>query len=179
MLVDVSELTRTPGGEEVRRGTLALSAGDLALAEVRAVEPAEARIRLRNVGGALIAEGEASTRVKVPCARCGTEFSLTVEASWETTYRRGPEGSAGTVGIGEDGETEWTFFEGSAIDVTPDVIQALSLALPMKPLCRPYCRGLCPVCGQNLNEGSCSCETQTVDPRWAALQDYARKTKGV
>ncbi len=179
MLVDVSELTKTPGGEEVRKGTVALSADDLALAELRTVEPAEVRIRLRNVGGTIIVEGSASTRAVVPCARCGTEFPLSVEASWETTYRRGPEGTAGTVETGEDGQTEWTFFEGNEIDITPDVVQALSLALPMKPLCRPDCRGLCPVCGQNLNERSCSCETQTVDPRWAALQEFARKTKGV
>ena len=179
MLVDVSELTKTPGGEEVCRGKVTLTPGDLALTEVRGVAPAEVWLRLRNVDGSITAEGHATTTVKVLCARCGTEFELPVEADWETIYRRGPEGSAGNVETGEDGQTEWTFFEGNEIDVSSDVVQAMSLGLPMKPLCRPDCRGLCPVCGQNLNEGSCSCQAQSVDPRWAALQEFGRKTKGV
>ncbi|MEG2005510.1 MAG: DUF177 domain-containing protein, partial [Bilophila sp.] len=44
------------------------------------------------------------------------------------------------------------------------------LALPVKPLCRPDCKGLCPVCGQNRNEGSCSCVQEEGDPRLAALR---------
>ena len=181
MLVDISELSKTPGGEEIRRGTVPLAPDNLALAELRQVTPAEVTVRLRNITGAIVAEGTAKMTVTVPCARCGTEFEMPVKASWEGTYRRGPEGSAGKVetGEGEDGETEWTLFEGGEIDFTADVIQALTLSLPMKPLCRPDCHGLCPVCGQNLNEGSCSCEPRTVDSRWAKLEEFAPKNKGV
>jgi uncharacterized protein len=44
------------------------------------------------------------------------------------------------------------------------------LSLPSSPVCRPDCKGLCPHCGQDLNEGSCDCHTEAVDPRWAALK---------
>ena len=51
--------------------------------------------------------------------------------------------------------------------VTTDLL----LSLPMKSLCREDCRGLCPQCGHNLNEGLCGCRQETVDPRLAALKD--------
>jgi uncharacterized protein len=53
-----------------------------------------------------------------------------------------------------------------------ELIEAdLILSLPMKTLCRESCKGLCPMCGKNLNEGPCDCRTQTVDPRLAVLKD--------
>ena len=51
--------------------------------------------------------------------------------------------------------------------VTTDLL----LSLPMKSLCREDCRGLCPQCGHNLNNGECGCRQETVDPRLAALKD--------
>ena len=47
----------------------------------------------------------------------------------------------------------------------------LILSLPMKTLCREDCRGLCPMCGKNLNDGLCGCRTESVDPRLAVLKD--------
>ncbi len=53
------------------------------------------------------------------------------------------------------------------------VRESLVLALPMKMLCREDCKGLCPICGINLNEEFCSCEEQTFDPRWSKLRQFA------
>jgi len=50
------------------------------------------------------------------------------------------------------------------------VVEQLQLDVPMKPVCRPDCKGLCPVCGTDRNAGDCGCDTRTVDPRWAALE---------
>ena len=58
------------------------------------------------------------------------------------------------------------------LDVTEAVRQHLLLAVPMVPICRPECRGLCPRCGRNLNEQDCGCEpVETIDPRLAPLLD--------
>lgn len=46
------------------------------------------------------------------------------------------------------------------------------LSIPIKPLCSEKCEGLCPECGQNLNQGNCDCESENVDPRLASLKDY-------
>jgi uncharacterized protein len=55
------------------------------------------------------------------------------------------------------------------LEMDPILIEQLQLNIPMKPLCRADCRGLCPVCGADRNVGACSCEESHVDPRWEAL----------
>ncbi|MDA8019646.1 MAG: DUF177 domain-containing protein [Thermoanaerobaculia bacterium] len=55
------------------------------------------------------------------------------------------------------------------IDTRELALEQMQLAVPMKPLCRESCKGLCGICGQNLNEGNCDCEPE-IDPRWAALE---------
>jgi uncharacterized protein len=59
--------------------------------------------------------------------------------------------------------------EGEVLDSAPILLEQLQLNVPMKPLCRPDCRGLCPICGADLNAGMCSCEERSEDPRWAGL----------
>jgi uncharacterized protein len=59
--------------------------------------------------------------------------------------------------------------EGEVLETDPILIEQLQLNVPMKPLCRPDCQGLCPICGADLNAGPCSCTEETVDPRWAGL----------
>lgn len=59
--------------------------------------------------------------------------------------------------------------KGEALETDPILLEQLQLNIPMKPLCRPDCLGLCPVCGVDRNETACTCEEQTVDSRWAAL----------
>ncbi len=54
-------------------------------------------------------------------------------------------------------------------DVEPLLIEQLQLNIPMRPLCRPDCRGLCPQCGTDLNQAACECGRREVDPRWAGL----------
>lgn len=55
------------------------------------------------------------------------------------------------------------------MDTGPLLHEQLQLNIPMKPLCRPDCAGLCPVCGADLNLGPCGCREKPADPRWAAL----------
>jgi len=61
------------------------------------------------------------------------------------------------------------------IDISGQVREALLLALPMRLLCREDCRGLCPECGADLNEGPCDCRREAADPRWGPLQELKRK----
>lgn len=59
--------------------------------------------------------------------------------------------------------------DGEVLETAPILLEQLQLNVPMKPLCRPDCQGLCPICGADRNAGACSCEEQSVDPRWAGL----------
>ena len=55
-------------------------------------------------------------------------------------------------------EIEKYYFKGDKIDVTPAIRDTILLAIPIKTLCKPHCKGLCPICGKNLNEGDCKCQ---------------------
>jgi uncharacterized protein len=67
----------------------------------------------------------------------------------------------------EEGETYP--IAGDHIDLEPMTREAVVLGLPLAPLCRPDCKGLCPTCGAELNRGPCGCPPPATDPRWAAL----------
>ena len=60
-------------------------------------------------------------------------------------------------------------FDGERLDLEPMARQSVMLELPIAPLCRPDCLGLCASCGLNRNDGECSCTAGPVDHRWAAL----------
>ena len=83
------------------------------------------------------------------CALCLEEARIHVQADIENRFSRTPN---------ED-EDEY-LIEGYAADLTKPALDALILELPMRFLCRPDCRGLCPVCGKNRNEGDCGCAAE-------------------
>ena len=62
-----------------------------------------------------------------------------------------------------------------SVDLVAPLREALYLELPQKQLCRSDCKGLCPTCGQNLNEGQCDCDGEPGDDRWASLQKLKEK----
>jgi uncharacterized protein len=100
----------------------------------------------------------------------------TVTAPWEGECRRCLGTARGTLAVGvrelyedqADGLETYPL-HGDQLDLAPLVRDAVLLELPQVPLCAEACLGLCPNCGANRNDGSCSCETDTTDPRWAAL----------
>lgn len=75
----------------------------------------------------------------------------------------------------ERGDLDSQYFDQPVIELSPIAEERVQMALPMKPLCRPDCRGLCPACGNDLNLGSCACARDTVDPRWEALRALKEK----
>ena len=66
-------------------------------------------------------------------------------------------------------------FEGDLLDIQTMVRDTLLAAQPLSNICKPDCKGLCPVCGHNLNEGDCGCDRHVPDPRMAALQQLLQK----
>jgi uncharacterized protein len=72
--------------------------------------------------------------------------------------------------IDEDRDPDaFTIDENHMLDLTDAVLQYRETSLEMQPLCRPNCRGLCPNCGQDWNEGDCDCDKGPTDNRWAGL----------
>ncbi len=128
-----------------------------------------------NVDGRFVlVTGKVTTTVTLECSRCLTLFEHPLEALFEAqcdirTFHLMAEGLPV-----EEGEEVTAIFDSNSVDLWELARQAVIVHLPMRPLCHPECKGLCPHCGANLNETTCSCE-MPADPRWAALEQLLQR----
>ncbi|MGE0880363.1 MAG: DUF177 domain-containing protein [Acidimicrobiia bacterium] len=109
----------------------------------------------------------------------GVTVTGTIDSPWRATCRRCLEPvHSHTVSdvrelFADRPLDEETFpIEGDVIDLAPLVIEAITLDLPLAPVCRDDCAGLCPTCGANRNDVDCGHDDKPADPRWAALSDW-------
>jgi len=112
--------------------------------------------------------GHLTTRLEVSCSRCLEPFAVPVDAALALRYL--PQALAGDRDADPDHDPSTTFYSDDQIDLALLVREQCYLTLPMKPLCRDDCQGLCPTCGTNFNVERCSCQPRWVDPRLAILQ---------
>jgi uncharacterized protein len=127
--------------------------------------------------GSAVPDGaEVEADVDIESVDGGISVSGAVSVPWEGECRRCLSSARGTLRLRvlehytEDGDGSDTYpLKADTVDLEPMVRDAVLLELPQAPLCRPDCRGLCPHCGTDLNRSQCSCETERLDPRWAAL----------
>lgn len=116
------------------------------------------------------------TSVPVACGRCLTGFRHHLVANLDEEFPLEPEPDppAGEYRLDVQ-DFMLTIGPDMALDVTDVIRQHLLLAAPMVALCRPECRGLCPQCGTNLNEYTCSCRAEQIDPRLLPLRQLKGK----
>jgi uncharacterized protein len=107
------------------------------------------------------------------CGRCLEPFPARVEVPVDVRLVPRPA-AADSIELGAD-DLDVDFYDNDQLDLGRVVATETTLALPMKPLCRPDCRGLCPVCGANRNVTACTCAPRPPDPRLAALRDLAAR----
>jgi uncharacterized protein len=120
--------------------------------------------------------GRVKTAIELACSRCLEAFSMPVDEAFDVLYLpHTPEG-AGEERAVEDDDLTTGFYEDNVIDLGQLMQEQCYLAVPMKPLCKEDCRGLCSECGTNFNTASCECRLSWVDPRLAVL-DQLRKDK--
>lgn len=116
--------------------------------------------------------GSVKATVVIECDRCLAPLSVPVDQSFDLLYvpPARPASAHDEKELGED-DLSVSFYQGQAIDLDDLVREQIELTLPMARLCAEGCRGLCPHCGANLNQGQCDCSSEEIDPRWAALKD--------
>ncbi|EQB64251.1 MAG: hypothetical protein RBG1_1C00001G1830 [candidate division Zixibacteria bacterium RBG-1] len=120
------------------------------------------------VGNSFNCQGEIKARLKLECARCLTEYVQPVISKIEFILEMDDE----KVGMDtQDDDYQFIAKETISYDLNPRVRETMILTLPIKPLCQEDCKGLCQFCGTNLNEKTCSCSKEMVDPRWNKLKE--------
>src|SRR5262249_52952976 len=136
---------------------------------------ARCELNLRATRGAQKVEltGSVIAEVGFECDRCLAPVAVPIEQSFELLYVT-PLQSAEERELGEK-DLSIGFYKDDVINVDDPAREQIELALPMARLCAEQCRGLCPDCGANLNEGQCACATGQVDQRWAALEELKSK----
>jgi uncharacterized protein len=122
--------------------------------------------------------GRVTGELELACSRCLEPFRVPVDAPFDLRYLPHAQNSGeGEQEIEED-DLNTAFYHDDVLDLGDLIREQFYLALPMKPLCRDECRGLCPRCGTNLNTGTCECRSRWEDPRLSPLRGLlARDTE--
>jgi len=139
--------------------------------EVRVVSPVSLKFELFKDKSAFRLVGRTAATLEAPCSRCLEAITVPVDAAFDLRYQphTAVAGAKSEQEIEEDDLTT-AFYENDEIDLEQLMREQFYLALPMKPLCSAECKGLCAVCGTNLNRGTCSCKREMDDPRLAVLK---------
>ncbi|HEY2958213.1 MAG TPA: DUF177 domain-containing protein [Actinomycetota bacterium] len=160
LVVYVHELLNHPGAHRhvVLRGTLPEVASPFAW--VPADVPVLVEAEVESVVEGLLVRGEVSTTATVSCVGCLTERRQEVSVEVQELFALDSRDAE------EDG---YAVLPDDRLPMDTMVRDALVLAFPFSPLCRPDCAGLCPVCGANRNEVDCGHDAGVVEERWSAL----------
>ena len=168
MLIDLSQLHGQPKHYERRFQPSAFDPQD---EEYRVAAPVDLVMDVEKAGGsAFKVVGRATTTLMLECGRCLEDFQMPFDAAFDLRYV--PAVDAATEPEREISEDDLatSFYRDGQVDVIDMLREQFMLALPMKPLCAESCRGLCPICGANLNRTECGCTPKWEDPRLAPLK---------
>ena len=155
--VNARELLRAPGSS--RRIDAEVDATDLGVPDPRITGPIEVGLDAVSSIDGIVVSGTIEIPWSTACRRCLTDVTGTAIVDVDEVYQ-------------DDVSDDEAFpIEGDQIDLAPPVREYVLIELPDGPLCRDDCAGICPVCGADRNETTCSCDTSVRDERWAALDD--------
>ena len=157
-VVNVADLVNRPGARRRERVEARLAAPVKVVdTELIAEIPVVVDTLLEWVSDGLLATGTVDGSWEAPCRRCLKPACGQLHVDFQELFEADPrEGESYRLGHDH-------------IDLEPLAHEALTLNLPLAPLCQEDCRGLCPTCGADLNLGECDCPPAEADLRWAAL----------
>ena len=118
-------------------------------------------------------EGSVTVPVRQSCSRCLAPFGQELSSRFTIIFREA------TAAVEDEDEVELgeqdlvsASFSGDEIDLLPEIGEQVALAIPLKPLCSEGCKGLCPVCGADMNAAPCGCSREPVNFKFSALKDF-------
>ena len=157
LVVNILELTRRPGtfkDLDVDVPTLEFSFDDPRIDVSRDVH---ATLHVESTTGGIVVHGVVAAQATSQCSRCLADLGMSIASDVDEIYQRVPENDDVYPLVGDQ------------LDLRPMVREAVLLGIPEAPLCSPTCKGLCPICGVDLNRETCGCARPAGDDRWAVL----------
>jgi len=142
--------------------------------DIKQVTPMEVAGAAELLGDEIHVTGALKTTVESMCDRCLDLSKRPVDLDFDLFYR-----PMKTIAHEEEieikpSELEIGFYEGSGLELDEVLKEQVLLSLPMKKVCREECKGLCPQCGQNLNQAGCTCKIEKSDARWSGLEQFKK-----
>jgi uncharacterized protein len=144
-------------------------------------QPVRASLTINKSERVVLIRGKVEAELILQCSRCLEDYRFPLVSECEVALFPF-EGQAPfqEAELKED-DLRSSYYYGDEIDISAIIREQILLDVPYKPLCRSSCKGLCPICGEDLNRGSCSCKQEVVDERFAPLKGLkiGRGEKGI
>ena len=175
MTVSLSEAMQVAGGVFTKEIPYEPEEFCYAGCKYRFLKKEPVKLTVTNLGGRKVKiELEGEVTLALPCDRCLREVAETVSfrTEREVDFSQTDEERAAEL-------DETNFIDGYDLDVDAFVCEEILLGFPMKVLCQEDCKGICKVCGANLNEGECGCDRTELDPRMSVIRDIFNNFKEV
>jgi uncharacterized protein len=160
MRFDVTQLLREPAGTHT---DVELDLGPQRLVHDLSVNAIKGRLTLWRTEKEVLVRGTLYIELDLECGRCLCPTPTTLRIKVEERFRPAFED------MPQD-EQVFPIDADNMLDLKPALQDLAVLSVPMRVVCQPNCAGLCAVCGQDMNKGSCDCETEEIDPRLVALK---------
>ncbi|HOT30989.1 MAG TPA: DUF177 domain-containing protein [Petrotogaceae bacterium] len=140
------------------------------------LDPISVSLEVRKSGDGIIAKGRVKTLLGLHCSRCLKKMEQSIDETFNSVYVSSLFEEKGLKTEHLESLDDTFFYDGSILDLTDRVIEAIILSVQEKPLCSQECKGLCPVCGTDLNENPqhICCEKE-IDPRFEVLNKLLEK----
>jgi uncharacterized protein len=147
---------------------------DLELEEAIEIEnvstPIRARVRIEKLDTEVLVKGDLKAQLKFQCSRCLKDFHRDYSVPVDAVYHPVEELKEEEYHEVTSEELDTDFYRGEELDLLSLLKEQIMLVMPMKPLCAEACKGICPVCGTDLNVDTCACSFKKVDPRFEGLK---------
>ena len=142
----------------------------LALDDLSTAALTSGKVRLDRIDGGILARGDVECSVELECGRCLEQFAAPLHIHFEEEFAPSIDVNSGAPLPKPDDDLVFLIDSGHVLDLGEAIRQNVIAALPIQPICKPSCRGLCAICGSNRNLNPCSCAADTEGNRpFAAL----------
>ena len=168
LLIDVSGLADRPGATQNLSASGPIEGLRGGLGWVQQNDPVRVSLTFESVRGGIEVTGDARGLLHLSCSRCLVEFEERFERRLDEIYYFDAQ-----VADREEGYE----VQGTTLDLEPMLRDAIMLGIPANPLHKPDCRGLCPVCGADLNMIEGEHTHERIDPRWGPLKDLLQDSR--
>ena len=165
MKINIASVLRNDGASKAFSGEVELGTFDYMGSTLSFEKPLLIEGEVTNIGGAIEISATITGEYKTDCSRCGKSVceKLTAELfeSIDSDFAEIDE--------------ECVSISGNVIDISGSIEASIFGSIPMQFLCKDDCKGLCPVCGIDLNNNECNCEVEVYDPRFAIFRNLSKE----